>query len=54
MAFFRSRLLRIFALILCAVLLFSAAWCYVYANDNAGMSEIFTYTDFRNTESYHQ
>ncbi|MBQ1272614.1 MAG: HAMP domain-containing histidine kinase, partial [Clostridia bacterium] len=54
MAFFRSRLLRIFALILCAVLLFSAAWCYVYANDNAGMSEIFTYTDFRNTLTYHQ
>ena len=54
MAFLRSRLLRIVSLILCAVLLFSAAWCYVYANDNAGMSEIFTYTDFRNTLTYHQ
>ncbi len=54
MAFLRSRAIHAIALLLCAVLLFSAAWCYVYANDNAGMSEIFTYTDFRNTESYHQ
>lgn len=54
MAFLRSRLIRGTAWILCAVLLFFAAWCYVYANDNAGMGEIFTYTDFRNTETYHQ
>lgn len=54
MVFLRSRLIRTVAWLLCALLLFSAAWCYVYANDNAGMGEIFTYTDFRNTESYHQ
>ncbi len=54
MAFLRSPVLRIIALFLCTVLLFSAAWCYVYANDKAGMSEIFTYTDFRNTRTYHQ
>ncbi len=54
MRFLRSRLVQIIALILCALLLFSAALCYAYANDNAGMSEIFTYTDFRNTLTYHQ
>ncbi len=54
MAFLRSRPLHVLAMLLCAVLLFSAAWCYVYANDHAGMSEIFTYTDFRNTVTYNQ
>ncbi len=54
MAFLRSRWVRGLALLLCAVLLFSASWCYVYANDKAGMGEIFTYTDFRNTEAYHR
>ncbi|MBO5247931.1 MAG: HAMP domain-containing histidine kinase [Clostridia bacterium] len=54
MAFLRSRWIRAFALVLCALLLFFAALCYVYANDNAGMSEIFTYTDFRNTETYNR
>lgn len=52
MAIFRSRWIQAAALLLIVILLFSASWCYVYANDNAGMSEIFTYTDFRNTESY--
>ncbi|MBO5213790.1 MAG: HAMP domain-containing histidine kinase [Clostridia bacterium] len=54
MAFLRSGWMHVLAFLLCAVLLFSSAWCYVYANDNAGMSEIFTYTDFRNTKNYHQ
>ncbi len=54
MAFLRSRWIQITALFFCAILLFSASWCYVYANDKAGMGEIFTYTDYRNTEAYHR
>ncbi len=53
MAFLRSRPLQLLAFLLLAALLFSSAMCYVYANDQAGMGEIFTYTDFRNTTSYH-
>ena len=49
---FDSRWLRLAALLCSAVLLFFSSWCYVFANDNAGMGEIFTYTDFRNTEAY--
>lgn len=52
MAFFRSAWIRGAAILLIVVLLFCASLCYVYANDNAGMGEIFTYTDFRNTQSY--
>lgn len=52
MAFFQWKSAKVFALLLAVVLLFAASWCYVFANDNAGMSEIFTYTDFRNTEAY--
>ena len=54
MAFLHSRWVQAVALALCVVLLFSAAWCYIYANDNVGMGEIFTYTDFRNTAAYHR
>ncbi len=54
MAFLRSRWIQVTALLFCTILLFSASWCYVYANDKAGMGEIFTYTDFRNTQAYHR
>ncbi len=49
---FQSRTLRVLALIFAAVLLAASSLCFAYANDRAGMSEIFTYTDFRNTDSY--
>lgn len=52
MKFFRSRVLKVCAVFLAAILLIFASLCYAYANDQAGMGEIFTYTDFRNTESY--
>ncbi len=52
MAFFRSVWVRGLVFLLLTVLLFSAGLCYIYANDNAGMGEIFTYTDFRNTIAY--
>lgn len=52
MKWFASRPLKFFAGTLAAVLLFFASLCYVYANDRAGMGEIFTYTDFRNTDFY--
>ncbi|MBP3300189.1 MAG: GHKL domain-containing protein [Clostridia bacterium] len=52
MKFFRLPVLKVCAVLLAAILLVCASLCYAYANDQAGMGEIFTYTDFRNTESY--
>lgn len=52
MKIFRSRIARGLAFALFFGLLFCSFWFYSYANANVGMSEIFTYTDFRNTESY--
>ena len=52
MKLFSSRWLKVVAVFVAAILLFAAALCYVYANDKAGITEIFSYTDFRNTDFY--
>lgn len=51
--FFR-RWVRVLALVLLVVLLLLSSRFYVFANDKAGMGEIFSYTDYRNTDAYRE
>lgn len=52
--FFLSAGLQLFAVVLTVGLLFSAFFFYAYANDRAGIGEIFSYGDYRNTDAYHE
>lgn len=52
MTWYRSLWVKGLAVLCAAILLFFSGLCYAFANDKAGMNEIFTYNDFRNAETY--
>ena len=52
MTWYRSLWVKGLAVLCAAILLFFSGLCYAFANDKAGMNEIFTHNDFRNAETY--